>query len=120
MRGLLLIIGLVFGLGLGVGVGLLAEVTDTSLHTTNDLQSALGIPVLVSVPRIMLQSDRVARTRRIVRESLAAAAVVVFCLVGGALTYYMVNIAGGPEEAVVEEEATIETEARLNLDLGRG
>ncbi len=119
-RILLLSLGAILGIDIGVGVGLLAEVADTSLHTTNDLQTALGIPVLVSVPRIMLQSDRVARTRRIVRESLAAVGVVLFCLVGGALTYYIVNIAGGPEEPVVEEEATTETEARLNLGLARG
>ena len=46
--------------------------------------------------------------------------VVLFCLVGGALTYYVVNIAGGPEEPVLQEEAATESEARLNLGVGRG
>ncbi len=46
---------------LGAGIGLVAEVTDSSFHTSSELQTALGIPVLASVPRIMLESDRVAR-----------------------------------------------------------
>jgi polysaccharide chain length determinant protein (PEP-CTERM system associated) len=90
-RILLLSLGAFFGLALGLGVGLLAEFTDSSLHTTSELQGSLGIPVLVSVPRIMLESDRVARSRRILRETIAAVGVVLFVLAGGVVTYYVVN-----------------------------
>ena len=119
-RILLLILGTVLGLVVAFGVGLVAEMVDTSVHTSNELQSNLGIPVLVSVPNIMLESDRVERTRRIMRESIAAVAVVLFCLVGGILTYVFVNGTGGSSDAVIEQPASTETEARVDLGLGRG
>ncbi|MHA7837691.1 MAG: hypothetical protein ACX98W_09555 [bacterium] len=108
-RILLLVLGTILGGGLGVGVGVLAEVADTSIHTSSELQTALGIPVLVSVPRIMLESDRAAETRRMWREGLAAAAFVVFCLVGGGVTYLLVNGGGGSK---AEQAAPAGAEAR--------
>jgi succinoglycan biosynthesis transport protein ExoP len=109
-RILLLSLGAILGLALGVGIGLVAEVTDSSLHTSTELQTTMGIPVLASVPQIMLESDRVERTRRIWRESIAAAAVVIFVLIGGGATYFVVNIWGlggstPPPAAESESEA---------------
>jgi type VI protein secretion system component VasK len=99
----------------------LAELTDSSLHTTSETQQALGIPVLVSVPRIMLESDRVARSRRILRETLAAIAVVVFVLAGGVATYYLVNgNAGAQIDEEVEEDSKPATEARVDFGIRRG
>jgi len=56
------------------------------------------------------------------RKSLAAAGVVVFCLIGGVVTYLIVNGGGAVEEAVVDDEAPIEgdTQARADTWLGRG
>jgi len=109
-RLLLLSLGTIMGLALGGGIGLVSEVSDSSLHTSNELQAALGIPVLISVPNIMLESDRAIRSRRILRESLAAAFVVVFVLVGGVTTYYVVNVRGGGDseatQAIEESEST--------------
>jgi succinoglycan biosynthesis transport protein ExoP len=121
-RLLLLSIGAILGLMLGAGIGVLAELADSSLHTTNELQSALGIPVLVSVPRIMLESDRVARSQRILRETLAAAGVVAFVLVGGIATYYFVNgnFGDDPSNEEVEQESTPAIEARVGLEILRG
>jgi polysaccharide chain length determinant protein (PEP-CTERM system associated) len=119
-RILLLILGAVLAISIGVGVGLVGELVDTSLHTSSDLQSAIGIPVLVSVPRIMLESDRAERSRRILRESLAAAGVVFFCLAGGILTYLFVNGGGGSGDIVIEESVPAGPEARVDLGLGRG
>jgi polysaccharide chain length determinant protein (PEP-CTERM system associated) len=109
-RILLLSLGAILGLALGIGIGLVAEVTDSSLHTSTELQTTMGIPVLASVPQIMLESDRVERTRRIWRESIAAAAVVIFVLIGGGATYFVVNIWGlggstPPPAAESESEA---------------
>lgn len=115
-RILLLVLGTILGLGLGMGIGVLAEVADTSIHTSNELQTALGIPVLVSVPRIMLESDRAARTRRIWREGLAAAGVVLFCLVGGGVTYLLVN-GGAGDASQTEQRAPAGPEARANPDV---
>lgn len=117
-RILLLTLGAILGLAIGAGVGLAAEVSDSSLHTSSELQSALGIPVLVSVPRIMLESDRAARSRRILRESLAAVAVVLFVLVGGIATYVLVN-GGGAAEPEASSPAS-GTEARAPFGIGRG
>ncbi len=122
-RILLVSLAAVFGLVLGVGVGLLSELADTSIHTTNELQASLGIPVLASVPRIMLESDRVARTRRLMREMMAAAAVVVFCLFGGVVTYWLVNGSGAAPTEEIEEAAPTpseDLEARVLLPQGRG
>jgi len=121
-RLLLLSLGTIFGLVIGAGVGLLAEMTDSSMHTMNELQSGLGIPVLISVPRIMLESDRVARSRRIFREALAAVGVVAFVLVGGIATYYFVN--GNFDDRKTDEEigqgSTPAIEARIDLETRRG
>ena len=121
-RLLLLSIGAILGLMLGAGIGVLAELADSSLHTANELQSALGIPVLVSVPRIMLESDRVARSQRILRETLAAAGVVALVLVGGIATYYFVNgnFGDDPSNEEVEQESTPAIEARVGLEILRG
>jgi len=118
-RILLLSLGAILGLALGGGIGLLAEMTDSSLHTTNELQAAMGIPVLISVPRIMLESDRVARSKRILRESLAAAGVVAFVLVGGVATYYFVNVTVADDQtSQAVESSAIGT--RVDFETRRG
>jgi flagellar basal body-associated protein FliL len=69
----------------------------------------------------MLESDRVARSRRILRETLAAVAVVVFVLAGGVATYYFVN--GNRDvqsDKEVEEGSTPATEAHVDFGTRRG
>jgi len=120
-RILILVLGAILGLALGGGIGLVSELTDSSMHTSMELQNALGIPVLVSVPRIMLESDRVARSRRVFREALAAAAVVLFVLIGGATTYYFVNIAGlsnEDAEAAAEGSNAMKTDRKSAAPIG--
>ena len=111
-RILIQILGAILGLGIGAGIGLVFEVADSSMHTSNELQQSLGIPVLVSVPRIMLESDRAARSRRILRETLAAIAVVLFVLVGGVATYWFVNIRGPGVAAEAEAPPAAEAARR--------
>jgi len=110
-RILLLSLGSILGLALGAGVALVAEVSDSSIHTGLELQQALGIPVLISVPQIMLESDRAERTRQNLRELAAVVAVVVFFVIGGLVTYVLVN-GGGSEVAVEQDEAGIAEPAR--------
>ena len=121
-RTLLLILGTILGVALGGGMGLIAEISDSSVHTSAALQAALGIPVLVSVPKIMLEPDRIARSRRILRETLAAVSVVVFVLVGGVATYYLVNGVRStkPAEVETEEARGSATEARFDFGSRRG
>ena len=106
-RILLLSLGAILGLALGAGAGLVTEISDSSCHTGLELQQALGVPVLISVPRIMLESDRAERARRNLRELAAAIVVVVFVLAGGVLTYLYVNGGGfldAEAESVESEE----------------
>jgi hypothetical protein len=66
----------------------------------------------------MLESDRSARSRQTLRESLAAVAVVIFVLIGGIATYVAVNGGGGGDTEAVEVLPT--TEARAASGIGRG
>lgn len=90
-RILILVVGTLLGMGLGGAVGLIAESADSTLHRPRDLQRVAHVPVLASIPAILLEPDRLQRTRRAARQALAAAAVTAFCLLGGAATYVYVN-----------------------------
>jgi succinoglycan biosynthesis transport protein ExoP len=121
-RILLLALGLIAGMALGGAAGLVLEGADSSVHTALQLQSMANIPVLAAIPSIMLEPDRIARTRRNIREAIAVAAVVVFSLAGGAFTYMYVNGAPafmtGDDEEGVEESIAPPTEA-LRVPSGR-
>lgn len=123
-RFLIMLMGLVAGLAIGVSGAVLSEATDSSFRAVRDVQTAFAIPVLVAIPQIVLESDRVARRRKLIRQLIAAGGVTFFCLVGGYLTHIYVN--GLPpwlSSVVEDEEPTEETpgagaEIRLPLDLG--
>ena len=107
-RALIIVIGLVLGLGLGLGVAILLEATDGSVHDARDLQTQLQLPVLASIPRIWLESDRIDLRRQRLRTAGATLAVVAFAVVGGAANYLWVNGAPRFIESVLsgEEEQT--------------
>ena len=62
------------------------------------------MPVLVTIPAIVLESDRARAVRHRIMTAVAAAAFAVFCLVGGAVTYMVVNGAPGWIQSLVAEE----------------
>jgi polysaccharide chain length determinant protein (PEP-CTERM system associated) len=107
-RLLIIVMGLIVGVAIGAGGAVLAEATDTSFRLVRDVQSTLSIPVLATIPEIVLESDRTATRRKIVRNLVAATALVVFCLVGGAVTYMYVNGLPGWLSSVVEGQEPIE------------
>jgi polysaccharide chain length determinant protein (PEP-CTERM system associated) len=103
-RLVIIITALMAGLSLGVAAAVVAETADSTVHEAQDLQRELGIPVLASIPTILLGPDIAARRRRWIRNLAGAAGVVLFCLAGGAVTYIYVNGAfGGGEEEQAEE-----------------
>jgi uncharacterized protein involved in exopolysaccharide biosynthesis len=110
-RPMILVLGLILGLGVGVGAAVLVESTDDSLHGARDLQAATGIPVLAEIPKILLESDRAERARRIMRETVVTVAVVLTFLVGGVATYLYVN---GPPSFFSSSEDGSDDSGRVN------
>jgi len=74
----LLAMSLVLSLGLAAGALMLAEMLDTSFHSTDELRHFTNVPVLVSVPRIVTEADR---KRRQQRFRLAAAGAMLGLIV---------------------------------------
>jgi succinoglycan biosynthesis transport protein ExoP len=90
----LLIVSLVLSLGLGGAALMLAEMLDTSFHSTGELRDFSSVPVLVSIPRIVTEADRQRRQRQF--RLAAAGAMLGLVLIAGAS--YL--IAHGNEELV--------------------
>jgi len=85
-RSIIVLVGLVLGLAIGAGVAVLMESADTSFHDSAGLQTALRIPVLASIPAILLDSDRSRLRRRRIRTLVYAATVgggVLLAAAGG-------------------------------------
>jgi len=95
-RPIIIAVGIFGGLALGVALAMLLEVADSSFHAARDAQQALHIPVLATVPAIILDADRRTLRRRQMVEMAAAAAIAVMFLVGSWTAYHTVN--QGPEE----------------------
>jgi polysaccharide chain length determinant protein (PEP-CTERM system associated) len=79
----LLLMGLIGSLGLAVGAIALAERIDTSFHTLDDLRAFSAVPVLVSIPKIVTQTD-LRRTQWRTRLAASAACVGLVLIVGAA------------------------------------
>ena len=56
-RGKLMVLCIAVSLALGAGVVVLAELLDSSFHTSDDLRSYTTVPLLVSIPRIVTEAD---------------------------------------------------------------
>jgi succinoglycan biosynthesis transport protein ExoP len=104
-RPLIIVIGLLLGLAAGAATGLLLEAADSSYHEARSLQQSLRIPVLAAIPGILLDSDRRARRRRLIRDAMAAAAVAGAVLVSAAAGYVYVNIWSVPRGGQEAEPA---------------
>jgi hypothetical protein len=102
---MIMLIAVVFGVAMGGGVGVVLEAADPTIHTTRQLQSTLGLPVLGAIPQIWLEADRVHLRRRRLRAATATAALVVFSLVGGAVNYWWVNGSASGTEAPARPSA---------------
>ena len=97
-------LGALLGILSGLALAVLAEAADSSAHDARSLQQRFQLPVLVAIPRIWLESDRIAQRRKRIRTGLATAGLALFFLVTGTVNYVWVN--GLPfsfEDATTEE-----------------
>jgi hypothetical protein len=101
-RPLILALGLMLGIGAGAGIALLLDAADSSYHDARQLQSSLRIPVLSSIPSVLLEADRQKQRRRNLRDAVAAALVGGAVLATSLVGYVVVNkphwLPGGGEE----------------------
>ena len=81
-----LALGFLFSLGAGLGLGFLREYFDSNFFSYKELERAVGIPVIVSIPRIMIQKD-VRKRKFKTAVSILAMASMAFVLVYG--LYYL-------------------------------
>lgn len=111
-RPIIFVMSVVLGLALGLGAALLAEASDRSFHEPRLLQQRLGIPVLASVPTVLLASDRAVARRKRFRTALAASMVTGLVLVASVAGNWYVNglpgiltdLTGSEQEASASEE----------------
>ena len=75
------IVSLVLSLGLAGGALMVAEMLDTTFHSVNELRAFSIVPVLVSIPRIVTEADRLRRQQRF-RLAAAGAMVGLIALAG--------------------------------------
>ena len=110
-RPLILAVGLLLGVALGGGIAVLLEAGDDSFHSARRLQAALRIPVLASIPSILLERDRALRRRRRVRNLALASVVTFVVLAGSGVGYVVVNGMPGPLRGLIEGEPPAEATA---------
>jgi hypothetical protein len=84
----LLLLALMGSLGLAIGAAVLAERVDTSFHTVDDLRVFSVVPVVVSIPRIVTQTDL--RRRRWHMRLAASAAFIGLVFVVG-IAYFVAD-----------------------------
>ncbi len=104
-RFLILFMGAFLGGLVGAGVAFAAELMDSSFHESRPLQENFGIPVLASVPFVMLDGDRRLQRRRraqMLLGSMVVVALVCMLSLGG---YFYNN--GLPGFLKSEEEAAM-------------
>ncbi len=90
----LLLTALMLSVGLAGGAVVLAEQLDSSFHTVDDLRGFSTVPVLVSIPRIITETD-VRRRRWRTRLAVSAAMAGLVLIVG--VAYF---VASGNEHLV--------------------
>lgn len=87
-RPLFFIVGLFLGISVGLLLMIMREMTDSSFHTIQDLQSELDLPVLAAIPVIELPAEKAKRRER-VRRAVATGALILAVAAGGSLVVYL-------------------------------
>ncbi|MFQ5515282.1 MAG: GumC family protein [Myxococcota bacterium] len=86
-RPLWFIVGSILGVLVGFSSLAFREMTDRSFHSVAELQRAVALPVLASVPRIRLLADEAARRTRLRRVGISGAALLL--VIGATLAFVL-------------------------------
>ncbi|MGI9431844.1 MAG: GumC family protein [Myxococcota bacterium] len=103
-RLVIVLVGLMLGLAAGAGIAILLEALDSSFHTAREVQGTFQLPVLASIPRVVLESDRMRASRQRLLALVVAASLSAVTLVGAGVGYVAVNGAPGFISAILESE----------------
>lgn len=88
-RPLVFVVGTFLGLMLGTGLLVFREVADRGVHSAEELQELVGVPVLATVPIIRLPVEAAERRARQLRWGISGVALLALIVVGGLLLYYV-------------------------------
>ena len=83
----ILLIGLVLGLGSGVGFAAVKESSDTTVHSLEQLISAVAFPALVAIPEIVTPKDI---SRRNMKRGFAVGTLIAFVALSVVLVHFFV------------------------------
>lgn len=85
-RSRLLLICAALSLALGAGAMVLAEMLDSSFHSTDDLRAYTTVPLLISIPRILTEGD--ARWARWRFRFVATGVVICLVVIAGSCYFF--------------------------------
>ena len=90
----ILLIGLLLGIGAGVGTASMKELSDQSVRSPDTLMTITHLPVLATVPEIIIEKDILARKIMLKKFLIAAVVVVVIGLIILVLLHFigMINL----------------------------
>jgi len=97
-RFVIVAVSVMLGLAIGVGIALLLESGDSSFHGASALQTAIRIPVLTSIPAIVLDADRAAERRHRARLLAGAASAGLAVLLVSGVGYVYRSRSGSSAE----------------------
>jgi succinoglycan biosynthesis transport protein ExoP len=84
----ILLIGLLLGIGAGVGTASMKEFNDQSVRSPDTLMTITHLPVLATVPEIIIEKDILARKIMLKKLLIAAVVVVVAGLIALVLLHF--------------------------------
>jgi len=87
-RSQIIIFGTFLSLMFGMGLGVLVEISDHSVRVSTEAQNYFGLPVLATIPNVVLDSEKVQRAA--LQRSMIIAGSVVVALLGGSIVVLLV------------------------------
>ena len=84
----IIIFSMFLSLMFGMGLGVLVEISDHSVRGSTEAQNYFGLPVLATIPNVVLDSEKVQRAA--LQRSMIIAGSVVVALMGGSIVVLLI------------------------------